>query len=337
MGVQIEVRVKAEDGPGGILDSLETANVAAPLALPDLIVLSHPQLEIAAIKGYVRPLDSLAQILEDPGWYPYSRQLGRLQDSVFGLPFAGEAQVVIFRKKEIMQAPKSWEDVLKLNDVLGFPASDPRALFTLQQYQAAGGQVQDEQGRPALDKNILAEVLIFYQKAQNAGVFPYWLAQFETDAQGWDAWNAGQFPLNVVWSTQFLQQPAESGLVAGAVPTRSGQPYTLARGWVWAIASPNTERQELALRLVEYLSDPEFLGKWTATAGYIPPHLSALDQWPDDPRRQFVADLASSAHLYPSENLLSALGPILRQSVLAVLRQQADPVQAASQAVELLK
>ena len=32
-GVQIEVRIKAEDGPGGLLDSLGSTNVAAPLAL----------------------------------------------------------------------------------------------------------------------------------------------------------------------------------------------------------------------------------------------------------------------------------------------------------------
>lgn len=338
-GVQIEVRTKAEDGPGGLLDSLSTANVAAPLALPDLIVLSRPLLEIAAIKGYVKPLDALAPFLDDSSWYEYARQLGRLQDSAFGLPLAGEALVVVSRRANIAQAPRTWEDVLGLETVFGFPAGDSQAMFTLAQYQAVEGPVEDGQGRPTLDEAALSEVLSFYQAAQNAGVFPYWLTQFESEAQAWEAWNSGQFPLNVTWSTRFLQLPEDPGLEVevGHLPTRSGQPYTLARGWVWAVASPNSERQELALRLVKHLSDSVFLGQWTAAGGYLPPHPAALGEWPVSSRSQFVRELVESARLSPSENLLSTLGPILRQAALAVLRQQVDPAQAASQAVELLK
>ena len=336
-GVQIEVRIKAEDGPGDLLDSLSTANVAAPLALPDLVVLSRPLLEIAAIKGYVKPLDSLAPFLDDSNWYEYARQLGRLQDSAFGLPLAGEALVVVFRSADIAQAPKTWEEVLSLETVFGFPAGDSQAMFTLAQYQAAEGLVQDGQGRPTLDEATLAEVLSFYQAAQNAGVFPYWLTQFDAEAQAWEAWDSGQFPLSVTWSTRFLQLPGGPGVEVSPLPTRSGQLYTLARGWVWAVASPNPDRQELALRLAKHLSDPVFLGQWTAAGGYLPPHPAALREWPVDSRSQFVSELVESARLSPSENLLSTLGPILRQAALAVLRQQIDPAQAASQAVELLK
>jgi ABC-type glycerol-3-phosphate transport system substrate-binding protein len=336
-GVQIDVRTKAEDGPGGLLDSLSTANVAAPLALPDLVILSRPLLEIAAIKGFLTPLDSLAPFLDDSNWYEYARQLGRLQDSAFGLPFAGEALVVVYRSAEVTQTPQTWEEVLGLESVLGFPAGDSQALFTLAQFQAADGLVQDEQGRPSLDEATLAEVLSFYQAAQNAGVFPYWLTQFDGEAQAWEAWDSGQFPLNVTWSTRYLQLPDDSGLGVGPLPTRSGQPYTLARGWVWAVASPDPNRQELALRLVKHLSDPVFLGQWTAAGGYLPPHPAALREWPAGARSQFVQGLVEAAHLAPSENLLSTLGPILRQAALAVLRQQVDPALAASQAVELLK
>lgn len=336
-GIQIDVRLKAEDGPGGLLDSLATATVAAPLALPDLVVLSRPLLEIAAIKGYVKSLGSMELLIKDENWYGYAQELGHLQESAFGLPFAGEAQMVVFQRSEIEQAPRTWDDVLLLDDVLAFPAGDPQALFTLAQYQAAGGLIQDEQGRPTLDEEILVDVLTFYQKALNAGVFPFWLTQFESDSQAWDAWSADQFSLNVTWSRQLLQKPIESGLDVAVIPTRSGQPYTLIKGWTWAVSSPNAVRQLWALRLLEHLNDPAFLGQWSAAAGYLPPHRDALAQWPEDSRKEFAGELAESARLYPSDNLLSVLGPILRQAAFAVLRQQVDPVQAADQAIEMLK
>ena len=54
--VRLEVRVKALEGAGGLLESLVAANVAAPLALPDLVLLPRPLLESAAIKRIALPL-----------------------------------------------------------------------------------------------------------------------------------------------------------------------------------------------------------------------------------------------------------------------------------------
>jgi ABC-type glycerol-3-phosphate transport system substrate-binding protein len=91
-GVRIEVRIKALDGPGGLLDALSAANSAAPLALPDLILLPRAHLETAASK-VINPFDGLS-ILNSDDWYDYAKQLARLQDNTFGLPggrWAGHA------------------------------------------------------------------------------------------------------------------------------------------------------------------------------------------------------------------------------------------------------
>jgi hypothetical protein len=82
------VRIKALDGPGGLLDALSAANAAAPLALPDLILLPRPQLETAALKGLLTPFDGLSASLNNGDWYDYARDLAQLQDSTFGLPLA---------------------------------------------------------------------------------------------------------------------------------------------------------------------------------------------------------------------------------------------------------
>ena len=61
--VRLEVRVKAVDGSGGLLDSLVAANAAAPLVLPDLVLLPRPLLESAALS---RPVICTPWVL--PAW-----------------------------------------------------------------------------------------------------------------------------------------------------------------------------------------------------------------------------------------------------------------------------
>ena len=70
--VRIETRVKASSGTGGLLDSLSTANAAAPLAVPDLVLLPRTSLEIAALKGLLIPYDGLSNAMNADDWYPRS-------------------------------------------------------------------------------------------------------------------------------------------------------------------------------------------------------------------------------------------------------------------------
>jgi len=46
-GLTIEVRIKAVNGPGGLLDSLATTSAAAPAAIPSLVALPRGELETA--------------------------------------------------------------------------------------------------------------------------------------------------------------------------------------------------------------------------------------------------------------------------------------------------
>ena len=64
--IQVEVRVKAAAGPGGLLDALAATSTAAPSALPDLVALPRPDLEAAALKGLIYPFDGQSRLPDDP-------------------------------------------------------------------------------------------------------------------------------------------------------------------------------------------------------------------------------------------------------------------------------
>jgi hypothetical protein len=335
--IKIETRLKALEGPGGFLDSLVTASVAAPLALPDLVALPRPLLETAALKGLVYPLDGQVEA-GGSDWFEYAQGLSMLQSSAFGLPFAGDALLLAYHAEDVTVLPENWEALfVQDGNLLAFPASDPEALFTLLLYQAVGGKILDEQGRPFLEVEPLIQVLDFFQRAAQAGLMPYWLTQYEDTSQAWQDFESQQVSMIAAWaSTYYLNR--DPSIQALPVPVPVGTPsFTLATGWVWALANPQPERRQMSLRLAEYLLQDEFLARWTQAAGLLPPRQEVLDAWTDAPARQLAGQLASSAVLYPSADVLSSLGPVLRQATMDVLRQQTDPLTAAQAAVNRLQ
>jgi ABC-type glycerol-3-phosphate transport system substrate-binding protein len=330
--VHIEVRVKALDGPGGLLDSLTTASASAPLAMPDLIALPRPMLETAALKGLLHPYNDLIDESEDTDWYPYASQLSHLQDSLFGLPCTGDALILVYRQEGVVQPPTALEAALQSPGPLAFPASDPQALFTLALYQAAGGAILDEQGRPFLDKVPLTQVLEFYLQAASSEFTPFWLTQLQTDDQAWDAFQKGQAAMVVTWASRYLQE-RPSDTAAARLPTLDGTEFTLATGWVWALSSPRPERQALAAQLAVHLTESDFLAQWTQALGYLPPRPSALAAWQDTSMRLLVEEISTSAALVPSADVLPGLAAPLLTAATQMLKQQGDPTQAAEEAV----
>jgi len=334
-GIKVEVRIKAVGGPGGLLDSLTSTSAAASLALPDLVALPRDLLETAALKGLLHPFDDQTKAMDASDWYDYSQELARLQESLFGLPFAGDALVLVYRSKVISVPPADWATTLKSSNPLFFPASDPQALFTLAMYQADGGAVRDDQSRPYLDPALLSEVLAFYAGAREVGVMSDGLAQYQSSEQIWEDFLDNRADWVVAWSSSYLGNlPVDAGIAP--IPTPDGKPFTLVTGWLWALASRQSDRQELAIELAEFLTDSSFLVNWTAAAGYLPVRSSVLNGWPDPSLKVVLNQVAISARLYPTSDILSSLGAPLQQATVEVLKVQKDPVTAAQDAAASL-
>jgi multiple sugar transport system substrate-binding protein len=332
---RVVVRIKAPEGPGGMLDSLTTANAAAPLAIPDLVALPRLELEAAALKGLLRPFDNLIEPVDDADWYPFARQMARLQNSTYGIPFAGDAQMMVYHPTTIPVPPRTLSDTLTSPGPLAFAAADPQALFTLAQYQASSGAILDEQERPWLEVAPLTEVLTYYQRAAAADLIPVWVTQLENDKQVWEAFNDGNAEMIVTWMSHHLNNLQDDS--AGALmPTTNGQPFSLATGWVWALASPEPEHQAISVELAQWLSESDFLARWTSALSYLPPRPSALKNWQAAPQRALAGEIASNAQLIPTNDVLNSLSPLLEKATLDVLKRQTDATTAAQQAVDSL-
>lgn len=336
LDIIIETRVKAIEGPGGLLDSLTTASAAAPAALPDLVALPRHLLEAAALKGLLLPLDNLTTALNDPDWYPYAIELAHLQNNVYGFPFAGDALVQIYHTETITQPLTSWTSVIKASRPLAFPAASESSLFTLAQYQANGGPVVDDLGRPSLSAVELGEVLAFYQTlTQNGVMTEALLTQLQNDDQVWDAFTQNQADMAMIWTSRYLSSPDDETSIA-QIPTPRGKPFSLATGWSWALVGREEEKRRLAVDLAEFLTDSHFLADWSLAAGFLPTRPSSLSFWPDQAPKTNIGLIASAARLLPPTDVVSSLQSPLQLATLSIIKAQTDPVSAAQAAASSL-
>jgi len=331
-GLQIEVRVKAESGPGNLLNSLSATRAAAPSILPDLVALSRADLEAATANGLLHSLDGLTTLPDDPDWYPYARQMAHIQNTTFGLPFASDALVLVGYRYPL---PSAWSE-LPEETLFIFPAANPRALFSLSLYLSAGGTLQDSQGRPALDETIMADVLSFYLPSTENKFIPASVTTYENDEQAWNAFREQRGNLVVSWTSRYLEEQPVS-LALAPLPGLETGPYSLATGWSWALAGSDLEIQPLVIELAEFLSDGQFLAKWTEAAGYLPTRPTALSSWTDANAQIILAQIAESAHLLPSQDLIAIVGPLFAEATLSVLNGEQLPAEAAQSVAEQLK
>ncbi len=334
-GVIVRTRVKSLSGSGGLLESLTAATAAAPDAVPALIALPRADMETAALKGLIFPLDGLSKTMDDPDWYPYAEQLSQVEGSVFGLPFGGDALVLMYRPEKIGITPSDWPSVLSLGRPVIFPAADAQSLVTLALYQSAGGPVQNDKRHPTLSADTLTKVLQLYASGAQSGCFPYWLAQYANDKDAWQAYREQRANFLVTWSSQYLTElPANSSAIP--LPSLGESDYSLSSGWLWSVSDVDPVRRETSIRLAEFLSSSDFLAKWSSAANELPVRPSSLTAWPDQSQVALMEGIVQSAQVLPSNDLLASLGPVLQGATMQIIKNQVDPTQAAQSAAERL-
>jgi len=327
-GLEIEVRVKAES----MEKSLITTQEAAPSIMPDLVALSRDDLEAAATQGLLHPLDGLTTLPDDPDWYPYALQMAHIQNTTFGLPFAGDALSLIgYANPQLI----NWNELSK-ESMFIFPAADPRALFSVALYLSVDGSLQDDQGQPNVDEDILVEVLSLYQPSTEIEFFSPASVEYQSNEQAWNAFLERRGNLTVNWVSNYLQDQIPSLTLASLPGLESGQ-YTLATGWSWALAGSNSENQSLTVELAEFLSDSQFLAEWNQATGYLPTRPTALSSWNDAKYKTSLALTAESASLVPSQELLTIVGTLIAEATLSVMNGELLPAAAAQSIVEQLK
>ena len=322
--INIEIRIKSDID---ILNTLAVTNLAAPEAMPDLIALSYSDMQEIAAAGFLHPLDGLTAVLEDPDWYAFARELGHVQSTEYGIPFASDVLLTVYRASVFVEPPSTWETIFQSGTSMVFPPSDPNALFSLSLYRSEVGQLVDEQGAVLLNEDALVRLLSFHKQAlDNETVLPV-IRDYQTDSQTLQFYREGNADLAVIWAASDIQT------ISGEYTHLLGlgdNPYALGNGWVWALAGSDLEIQPLAAELASYFVDSKFMAEWTRSAGYLPTRPQALAGWDDETLRGSIDNVLQSAHPIPSQDVVSIMGSTLQKALIRIFNGEQPEIVARS-------
>lgn len=334
-GVEVRTRAKAMDGSSGLLESLSAASAAAPESLPDLIALEQNDLIQAHESDLIFPHPEIAALLDSSDWYRFAKTLSLNEEEIIAVPIYGDPVVMVFDERQQLKPANDWEGIVSNNGRLGFPADDPRGTFLLTLYMAGGGNVQDSEGHILLEEEPLADALRLLIEAWTLRHISTLSLEWQNPTQVWEAYDEWQVNTGIVPSSMLLAALKEERSMV-PVPAVTEPAFTLASGWGWAISTPHPQRQALAAELAAYLSRPEFQAQWTETLGLIPARPSALGRWTDTPVKQSLENVTLVAALFPREEVLNRVGPVLRNATILVLRDGGLAGETAREAVESL-
>jgi len=334
-GTRINVRLKAQDGPGGLLEALAAAAPVAPQVMPAVVAMRASDVALAADQGLLVPLDGLSAAVDETDWYAYAHDLAAFEGRAYGLPFSGDAVVMVYRPAQVDIPPQTWQELLLWGRPVLFPAADEQAWLTFLLYQGYGGVLTNDHADPILQAAPLAQVLDIYARGLQQGSFSTNAMQTGSDAEVWQAFLEQRSNVVITWSSNYLKTMPADAMIA-SLPSLEKRWITLADGWVWCITDPDPARRELSIRLAEHLTASNFMADWSQKAGLLPARPSALAAWPNQTLRAVLGPIAISAQEIPGHAVTQNAGPVLQSAVLQILRQEIDPFPAAQSAVEAL-
>ncbi len=318
--IQVEVLVKQASGTGGIYDLLSTAYFVAPSVLPDLVILGSADLRTAFNEKIIQPLP--ASDSEVSRFFSFADQSTQFDDQSYGIPFLSQMEQTVYTSRVSATKPFSWTSVLSEGYTLLFPAgpADGQADDALlAMYLASGGAVVDEQGNPMLERGALEELYRFFAAMlEFESLDAARVLTLKDAAACWEAYRQRQGTLSIAPAGAYWTEDTRVGL-PGWIPTRDGDPISLAETWSFAFVSNDSARQEAARELALWLTEAERVAELSRSVRLLPANREAIALWALRPEEaEFL------------EQLMQAAEPPIPQT-------QAQPVKRALQAgLELL-
>ncbi len=321
--VNLDVRVKAQTGPGGMLDSLNGTSAVAQDALPSLVLLSHSDLVTAADRKLLFPIEGISSSVDQNDWFPFAQDLAIYQGLAYGLPFASNALGLLYKGDSLTSSQPSWNDVFKRLNSLIFAGGDTDALVTLALYQSAGGTLEPQMGQLAVDSNALTSVLNIYNLGRRTGVIRSDVLDYQTEDQAWEAFNNSSAKGAIVWANRLFS--SEKNLQLALLPPVGETSVTLATGLTWCLTESDEQKQAYAVALADYLSAPEFLAQWAPVSGYLPVRPSSLTGFSEEGLQSSLSDILSSARLRPDRQSLAEFSTQFEAAAAGVISGSMTP------------
>lgn len=325
--IKVDIRYKNIGSQENMMELLNTTSRVAPSILPDVVLLNRNDMEIAALKGLLVPLDGyfVNGIENEP--FPGFLSMARLQGSLFGLPAAGDVLLLVGRKNSYPTL-STWQNIYSSGMKVGTNFSDPGSTAFVSLYLSAGGSLVDGSGKPHLDQDALTKLITMVRTTREYLVFPEWSKLSSDWKDVTRHFTNGDTDLEINWYSS-TRDSSSGTYTYYAVPGLVEKPASVLTGWFWSVANPAQERQAASKELLNYLYQPVFASTWSETAGYLP---VTSQQWPQsDATQQLLQSILNSAEPLPDTSIMITIGPVIRDAAIRAYSTN-DPIEDITKA-----
>jgi ABC-type glycerol-3-phosphate transport system substrate-binding protein len=333
--IEVELRLRAATGTGGVLATLQTAAIAAPGALPDITLLRYTDFQIAAQAGLLARLDAAALALNDDNWHSAVRALGNLEGRRYGIPFTLRLLHTAYNEDALTISSWRFDDLLAENIAWTFPAAPSDGLssiFLLQYWLAGAGDVSTDS--LAFDENALRAVLRYYERASAAELIPMDVLEYDTPERSASALSS-DLPAVVTSSMALASLLNDQPISFGRIPSPTGEPATLLDGWLWVITTSDPQRQAAAMALLEYLLQPERQLAYHRAIAMLPAAISTQRQLDAD-YAAFIDTLMQTVIIARPEYVDGPIARALQSAFASVIGGQSTAADALQNVVTQL-
>lgn len=341
--LEVIVEQKPVEGPGGILNYLQTGRPVAPSVMPDVVAVPTSLLAESRTRELFHPLNGLMETDFITDIYPAPAAQVVSQDQIFGYPFASVGLTHLIYNPSVVTGtiPMDWTQLISdTNRTLVLPAdSREGAMLGLQFYLAEGGQLTDDTGKSVLEPEPLARALTTIAVRRDNLLQSH---QLKTLDEAWQYFQLGLSDFMWTRSEYLLGRQALDPTLVGrqgytTVPGNSGPLTPLTTTWAWAITTDDPTRQERAVELISFLTTPENLANWSERSQTLPARRSVMDQLANtNPYYQFAGRQMERTGAMPV-NETSRLMDTLGDAVFQVLTTDTSPSLIAEQAAAALR
>ncbi len=334
--LELSVRLKNPSGNSNLIESLVATSGGAPENLPGVVILRKQELDAAYSRGLVFTNDELAGLASGMDWYNFARETVNYDGVSYGLGLLGDPMVLAYRSTSQLNPGNDWFELHKNFGRFGFAADDSQGRFVLLLYLAAEGEMRDAQNHLILQEEPLRKAFQALKDLVNTRHLHSAVPSMQTAGAVWQTFSE--------WQLDTAAMPA-SVVLKALVSDASGYPepafaqptFTLSESWALALTNADEAQQALGLLLIQDLTEPAFLAQWSEALGYVPARPTALGAWTNQNLKPTLEKIMNVARLYPRDETINSLGPILRNATLMIIRDNASVEKAVEAAIEALK
>ncbi|MEW5719091.1 MAG: extracellular solute-binding protein [Chloroflexota bacterium] len=335
--IHFDIVLKKAYGKGGLLDFLLTTSAVVPAQLPDFVTLDIAETPLAAEAGILQPLDVWLPNDLKNDFFPFAFRAAHYQNQWIALPFAADAQHLVFNKTTIKKVPATWDECIKQKTTLLLPLGGDDAYVL--QYLALAPSSDGFLPLPT-DANGIAQTLSFFKRARDLNLLPETAINLKSVEEDWPPFAAGQVALAQVSASRYLAERDKMPNAGFAVvPTRDGKTATVASGWAFALTTNDPQRQAAATRFMQWLVQGARLAPWLRAAKRLPATRATMILAVDPPEYAlFLRDtLERAAYWSPAAARDAKIAQAWRNAIAVVWKGNSTPEEAARSIVAAAK